>query len=73
MKKAYEESLRMIKVLNVKNEKEYNRLVRNYLILNAESLKYISRTRRFKKIIKLAKEVWEGFFNLRIKVWKNLA
>ena len=57
MKEAYEESLRMIKALNIKNEKEYNRLVRNYLILNAESLKYISRTRRFKKIIKLAKEV----------------
>ena len=57
MDKAYKESLRMIKVLNVKNEKEYNRLVQNYLILNTESLKYISRTRRFKKIIKLAKEV----------------
>ena len=57
MDKAYKESLRMIKVLNVKNEKEYNRLVQNYLILNTESLKYISRTRRFKKIIKQAKEV----------------
>lgn len=57
MKKAYEESLRMIKALNVKNEKEYNRLVQNYLILNAESLKYISQTRDFNKIIELAKEV----------------
>ena len=62
MDKAYKESLRMIKVLNVKNEKEYNRLVQNYLILNAESLKYISQTRDFNKIIELAKEVWEGFF-----------
>lgn len=57
MKEAYEESLRMIKVLNIKNEKEYNRLVQNYLILNAESLKYISQTRDFNKIIELAKEV----------------
>lgn len=57
MKETYNKSLQMIKQLNVKNEKEYNRLVQNYLILNAESLKYISRTRRFKKIIKLAKEV----------------
>lgn len=57
MKETYNKSLQMIKALNIKNEKEYNRLVRNYLILNAESLKYISRTRRFKKIIKLAKEV----------------
>ena len=62
MKETYNKSLQMIKALNIKNEKEYNRLVQNYLILNAESLKYISRTRRFKKIIKLAKEVWEGFF-----------
>ena len=62
MKEAYEESLRMIKALNIKNEKEYNRLVQNYLILNAESLKYISQTRDFNKIIELAKEVWEGFF-----------
>lgn len=57
MKEAYEESLRMIKALNIKNEKEYNRLVQNYLILNAESLKYISQTRDFNKIIELAKEV----------------
>lgn len=57
MKEAYKKSLQMIKVLNVKNEKEYNKIVKDYLILNAESLKYISRTRRFKKIIKLAKEV----------------
>lgn len=57
MKEAYMKSLRMIKQLNIKSEKEYNELLKNYLILNAESLKYISRTRRFKKIIKLAKEV----------------
>ena len=62
MKEAYIKSLQMIKALNIKNEKEYSRLVQNYLILNAESLKYISRTRKFKKIIKLAKEVWKGFF-----------
>ena len=57
MKEAYEKSLRMIKQLNIKNEKEYNELLKDYLILNAESLKYISRTRKFKKIIKIAEEV----------------
>ncbi len=56
MKEAYEKSLRMIKILNIKSEEEYNKLVKDYLILSAESLKYISQTRRFKKIIKLAKE-----------------
>lgn len=62
MDKAYKESLQMIKILNIKNEKEYNRLLKYYLILSSESLKGRLRTRRFKKIIRLAKEVWEGFF-----------
>ena len=57
MKTAYEKSLQMIKELNVKNKKEYRKLVRNYLILNFESLKYISQTKSFRKIKKLAKNV----------------
>ncbi len=57
MKEAYEKSLQMIKILEIKNEKDYNKLLKDYLILSTESLKYISQTRRFKKIIKLAKEV----------------
>ncbi len=57
MKEMYIKSLQMIKVLNIKKEKDYNKLLHNYLILSSESLKYISRTRRFRKIIKLAREV----------------
>lgn len=57
MKEMYEKSLQMIKELNVKNKKEYRKLVRNYLILNFESLKYISQTKSFRKIRKLAKNV----------------
>ena len=57
MKEMYIKSLRMIKELNVKNKKEYRKLVRNYLILNFESLKYISQTKSFRKIRKLAKNV----------------
>lgn len=57
MKEEYEKSLQMIKELNVKNKKEYRKLVRNYLILNFESLKYISQTKSFRKIRKLAKNV----------------
>ena len=55
MKEAYFKSLHMIKELNIKSEKEYNKLLHQYLILSSESLKYISQTRRFKKIIKIAK------------------
>lgn len=57
MKEMYIKSLRMIKELNIKNKKEYKNLVRNYLILNLESLKYISQTKRFRKIRKLAKNM----------------
>lgn len=57
MKENYLKSLRMIKILKIKNEKEYNKLLHSYLILSAESLKYISQTRNFRKIIKLAREV----------------
>lgn len=57
MKETYLKSLQMIKELNIKNEKEYNKLLHNYLILNVESLKYISQTRSFRNIIKMSKEV----------------
>lgn len=57
MEEQYKKSLQMIKTFNIKNKKEYNILLKNYLILSAESLKYISQTRNFRKIIKLAREV----------------
>ena len=57
MKENYLKSLRMIKILKIKNETEYNKLLKDYLILSSESLKYISQTRDFSKIIKLAREV----------------
>ena len=58
MKETYIKSLQMIKALNIKNKSEYNRIKNYYLILNIDSLKYISERRNFKDIIKLAKEVW---------------
>ena len=57
MEEIYIKSLQMIKKLNIRNEEEYNKLLHNYLLLNSESLKYISQTRSFKKIIRLAEEV----------------
>ena len=62
MKQAYLQSLQMIKVLNIKNRNEYNRYKNYYLVLNIDSLKYISGKRNFDDIIKIAKEVWKGFF-----------
>ena len=57
MKETYNKSLQMIKTLNIKSKSEYNRIKNYYLILNIDSLKYISERRNFKDIIKLAKEV----------------
>lgn len=54
MEKAYIKSLQMIKELNIKDEKEYNKIAREYLILNLISLKYIAGTKSFKQIIKYA-------------------
>lgn len=57
MKEMYIKSLRMIKNLNVKNKKEYIKLVRDYRILNLESLRFISQTKSFRKIRKLANNI----------------
>lgn len=65
MEELYKKSLRLIKALNIKTEEEYNKLLKDYSILNVESLKYISGTRNFKEIIKYAKEAWLAFFFYR--------
>ncbi len=57
MKEAYIKSLQMIKILKIKNKKEYNRYKNYYEVLSIDSLKYISNRRNFKDIIKLAEEV----------------
>ena len=57
MQKYYLKSLQMIKNLKIKNKKEYNKLLSNYLLLNVESLKYYAQTNNDKKIIEKAREV----------------
>lgn len=57
MKELYLRSLTMINQLDIKTEKDYNKLLHDYLILNLESLKYISQTKKFEKIMQIAKEV----------------
>lgn len=57
MQEYYEKSLEVIKTFDVKNEKDYNKLVTSHLILNSKSLKYITGITDFKKIIELSKEV----------------
>ena len=47
MKELFQKSMQMIKELDIKSEKAYNKLHDNYLILSSESLKYICQTRSF--------------------------
>ncbi len=56
MKEMYQKSMQMIKIMNIKSEKAYNKLHKDYLLLSSESLKYITNTRSFYKIIEIAKE-----------------
>lgn len=57
MEKYYLKSLQMIKNLKIKNKKEYNKLLSDYLVLSVKSLKYYARTNNFKKIVEKAREV----------------
>lgn len=57
MQEYYLKSLQMIKNLNIRNKKEYNKLLSNYLVLSVISLKYYAKTNNFKKIVEKAREV----------------
>ena len=54
MNEAYNKSLKMIKILRIKNKREYNKLLEYYLILSIDGLKVMSKTKNFKEIIKMA-------------------
>lgn len=51
--KYLENSLQAIKVLKIKNEEEYSKIVKNYKVLNLESLKWLTH-KDFDEILKLA-------------------
>ena len=56
MQELYQKSMQMIKELDIKSEKAYNALLKDYKLLSSESLKYICQTRSFYEIIEIAKE-----------------
>lgn len=57
MEKAYLKSLMIIKELNIKTEEEYREAIHNYLILSVQSLRLMAGKKKFKDIVKIAKEV----------------
>lgn len=54
MEQLYNQSLQMIKALNIKTEEEYIKLLRDYMLLSLPSLKYISATEEFNQIVEIA-------------------
>ena len=56
MEELYQYSMQMIKMLDIKSEKAYNKLHKKYLLLSSQSLKYITNTRSFYQIIEIVKE-----------------
>ena len=56
MKNEFIKSLQMIKILKIKNQEQYEKLTKDFLILSLDSLKYISQKKNFKQIIKMANE-----------------
>ena len=57
MQENYLKSLRMIRILDIKTEDEYKKLLNDYLLLSVQSLKYISQKDNFRQIVRQAKEV----------------
>jgi len=57
MKNQFIKSLKMIKVLEITNQEQYENLLNDFLILSLDSLKYISQKNSFKEIIEMAKEI----------------
>ena len=57
MEEIYMKSLQMIKILKIKNKREYNKIKNFYFLLNIDSLKHLTGKRNFKDIIKLENEI----------------
>ena len=57
MKNEFIKSLQMIKILKIKRQDQYEILLRDYLILSIESLKYISQKSSFNEIVKMADKI----------------
>lgn len=57
MQELFIKSLQMIKVLDIKKQSEYERIITYFLVLSPESLKYISQKDTFTEIVEMAKYV----------------
>lgn len=57
MQELFIKSLQMIKVLDIKKQSEYERIITYFLVLSPESLKYISQKDTFAEIIEMTKYV----------------
>ena len=56
MQNEFIKSLQVIKILGIRNQKQYKKMSKNFLVLSPESLKYMSQKRDFKEIVEMAEE-----------------
>lgn len=57
MKKYFEQTARLVQMFNVKNKRQYKRLMFNYAVLSLQSLQYITNERNHKKILRILREI----------------
>ena len=57
MRNEFIKSLQMIKILEIKNQEQYENLTKDFLVLSLCSLKYISQKNSFQEIIDMANEI----------------
>jgi len=57
MKNEFMKSLQMIKILKIKNQEQYIKLSKDFLVLSLDSLKYMSQSKKFNEIVKIANKI----------------
>lgn len=57
MELCFKKSLKMIKILGIDKQYEYQNLTSNFLVLSIESLKYMANKKTFKEIVEMAKAI----------------
>lgn len=57
MKEYFKQTARLVQMFNVKNKRQYKRLMFNYTVLSLESLKYITRERNVRNLLRILRDL----------------
>lgn len=56
MREHFNQTARLVKMFNVRNKRQYKRLMYNYKVLSINSLKYILQEKNTRKLFKKLRE-----------------